>query len=76
MPPTASLCTRLVDEALADPVTFQIRREELEASSGVVRFGQLVDELLGIRTELVLNDAGLDDPGLDDRHSTGLASES
>ncbi len=60
----------LIDEALAEPSRFRIRRQDLETSSGVVRFGQVVDELLGIHTELVL-----DEPSIDDQRSTDVAAD-
>lgn len=46
----------LVEEAIADPDSFVIPRQELEAASGVVKLGTVLDELLGIRTQLTPND--------------------
>jgi UDP-N-acetylglucosamine transferase subunit ALG13 len=46
----------LLAEAIARPQEFRIARQELEAASGVVKLGGVLDELLGIQTELVLDD--------------------
>ncbi len=48
----------LMDEALADPAAFVIPRPELEAASGVVKLGRVLDDLLGIHTVLIPNDIG------------------
>ncbi|MEZ5377430.1 MAG: glycosyltransferase [Acidimicrobiales bacterium] len=46
----------LMAEALAHPETFTIPRQELEAASGVVKLGKVLDDLLGIQTRLTPND--------------------
>ncbi len=48
-----------LSEALADPAAFTIQRERVQAPPGVVRFGAVVDEILGVETSLdLLNDGG------------------
>ncbi len=42
----------LLEETLEDPEPFTIPVEETVTSAGVVRFGEVVDELLGIETTL------------------------
>ena len=44
---------RLLDEALADPDAFTIPRPDTGAPPGVVHFGAVVDDLLGINTPIV-----------------------
>ncbi len=46
----------LMSQAIADPSTFTIPRQELEAASGVVKLGLVLDDLLGIHTRLTPND--------------------
>ncbi len=46
----------LMAQAIANPEDFTIARQELEAASGVVRLGQVLDDLLGIHTVLTPND--------------------
>ncbi len=45
----------LMAQALAHPDDFTIPRQELEAASGVVKLGQVLDDLLGINTLLTPN---------------------
>lgn len=45
-----------LDDALADPEAFSVAIEETALSTGVVRFGELVDDLLGIVTTLRLDE--------------------
>ncbi len=45
----------LMAQALAHPDDFTIPRQELEAASGVVKLGQVLDDLLGIKTLLTPN---------------------
>lgn len=46
----------ILEKAIADPDSFVIPRQELEAASGVVKLGMVLDELLGIHTQLTPND--------------------
>lgn len=45
----------LLDEAIAHPARFIVPRQETQAASGVVRLGEVLDDLLTTRTELVLD---------------------
>lgn len=46
----------LMAEAIEQPDSFVIPRQELEAASGVVKLGKVLDDLLGIHTQLTPND--------------------
>ena len=43
---------QLLDEAIASPEDFRIDDDEVDAPSGVVEFGSVVDKLLGVATPI------------------------
>lgn len=51
---------RALDQAVTGPTMFRIERDVAEAPPGVIRFAAVVDDVLGVRTDLHLAGEGTD----------------
>lgn len=60
-----------LNDGLDNPATFSIPRQDATATAGVIRFGEVVDDLLGIKTRIRLSK--LD--GVEQRESDRRAGE-